>query len=331
MRLKTEVSLPIGVLNITHSDNVMLLGSCFAHNMGMRLKESKFNVDVNPFGILYNPLSIAAALNSIIDKKIVDASSSELVQHNGKWHSMMHHGDFSSCSKETTISMINGRISVAHDSLSHLNLLMITFGTAYVYRNASDGRVVGNCHKMPQKMFDRQLLSVDEVVDAMLPVIERLSALSPSLKIMFTVSPIRHLRDGAHDNQLSKAVLLLAIDKLSRRFPDTVLYFPSYEILLDELRDYRFYADDMVPPSMLAQEYIWECFANSFFTAQTKKITSEIEEVAKALAHRPNDASSSEHHAFIERLLLKIEALATTYPYLDFKNEIEQCNTQLAV
>ncbi|MBR2638805.1 MAG: GSCFA domain-containing protein [Bacteroidaceae bacterium] len=331
MRFKTDVTLPIGKIEISHSTKIMLLGSCFAQNMGMRLKEYKFDVDVNPFGILYNPFSLSVALQRIIDCELIMPSSSCMIQHNGLWHSLMHHGDFSSENADEVVASVNKRIESAHDMLPSLDLLMLTFGTAYVYRNINDGKVVGNCHKLPQKMFSRELLSVEEIVNEISGLIEKLKEVSRSARIMFTISPIRHLRDGAHDNQVSKATLLLAVEELKRNFPEQVLYFPSYEIMLDELRDYRFYADDMVHPSSLAQDYIWECFASSFFSQRTAGLNIEIGEITKALAHRPNNPSSPEYKAFINKILMKVKSLVESNPFMDFKNEIERCNTLLNI
>ena len=175
-------------------------------------------------------------------------------------------------------------------------------------------------------MFVRELLTVDDIVDGMSSVIASMLAVRPSLKILFTVSPIRHLRDGAHDNQISKATLLLAIEELRRRFPDNTFYFPSYEIVLDELRDYRFYADDMVHPSTVAVEYLWQCFAECYFDAGTMRLNEAVDDIMRALAHRPADAASARHKAFLQKTVEKMVALKKENPVLDFEKEIQQCN-----
>ncbi len=164
---------------------------------------------------------------------------------------------------------------------------MLTFGTAYVYEQKETGKVVANCHKLPENNFNRRLLLADEIVDEYTSLIISLAARNPNLKILFTVSPIRHIRDGMHANQLSKSTLLLAIDRLQQLFPQHVFYFPSYEIVLDELRDYRFYADDMLHPSPLAVRYLWGRFSETFFSADTKQIMAEIEDIRRDLAHKP--------------------------------------------
>lgn len=329
MRFTTEVGLPLKEFEISHKASIMLMGSCFAHNIGERLLCNKFNVDVNPFGILYNPLSIATALRRIAEGLAFDMSSPEVFNHNNLWHSTLHHGDFSCASKEETIKAVNERLLIANEKLNTCDVVMITFGTAYIYRGVNDGKVVGNCHKLPQSMFVRSLLSVPDIVNEFSSVMKIVMEKCKKVKFLFTVSPIRHLRDGAHDNQLSKATLLLAIEELRRLFPENTLYFPSYEIVLDELRDYRFYADDMIHPSAVAVDYLWECFAKCYFSQGTVMLNDKIMEISRALLHKPFNAESDEYRKFIGKILLKITELKEKYPYFDFEKEILQCSTLL--
>ena len=324
MRLTTPVELPKRDFNITYNSQMMVLGSCFAENIGRHLSACKFRADINPFGILYNPLSIATALKRIVSGEPFNEESPEFVFHGERWHSMLHHGDFSRREKADAINAINERLSAAHSAMKNLNILTLTFGTAYVYKRKCDGTVVGNCHKMPASDFTRSLLTVDEAVEALAPLLEELCTAQPGLKIVLTVSPIRHLRDGAHGNQVSKATLLLAVEELRRRLPGRVFYFPAYEIVLDELRDYRFYDEDMTHPSSLAADYIWECFKNSYFDEATNSLSMQMEEIARALAHRPFDADSKAHIEFKRKLLLKIEDFKEKYPYFDFSKEIQK-------
>ena len=324
MRLTTPVELPKRDFNITYNSQMMVLGSCFAENIGRRLAACKFRADINPFGILYNPLSIATALKRIVSGELFNEESPEFVFHGERWHSMLHHGDFSRREKADAINAINERLSAAHSAMKNLSILTLTFGTAYVYKRKCDGTVVGNCHKMPASDFIRSLLTVDEAVEALAPLLEELCTAQPGLKIVLTVSPIRHLRDGAHGNQVSKATLLLAVEELCRRLPGRVFYFPAYEIVLDELRDYRFYDEDMTHPSSLAADYIWECFKNSYFDEATNSLSMQMEEIARALAHRPFDADSKAHIEFKRKLLLKIEDFKEKYPYFDFSKEIQK-------
>ena len=329
MQLTTAVEIPAREIAITYKSRLLLMGSCFAGNIGAKLSDNKFRVQLNPFGILYNPLSIAYTLERILDRELFDEQSPEILYHQERWHSFMHHSDFSCREKRDTIDRINNSLLEASDCLNSLDYLIVTYGTAYVYRRKENNRVVGNCHKLPASEFTRELLSVDEIVKSTAPIIERIIALRPTAKIVFTVSPIRHLRDGAHDNQRSKAMLILAIEELRRLFPHNTTYFPAYEIMLDELRDYRFFAEDMIHPSSVAIEYIWEKFQTFSFDSSTIATSKEINEIMRALAHRPFDEHSHNYHRFIGDTLRKIELLKEREPYIDFEKEITKCNTIL--
>ena len=217
MDFQTKVELPTGSPLISHSERILLMGSCFAENIGSLLAENKFRVDMNPFGILYNPLSVSAALVEILKGKVYQEK--DLFLYKECWHSPMHHGSFSASSPEGVLQKINARLSQAHRSVHELDWLMLTFGTAYVYEQKETRQVVSNCHKLPESHFNRRILSVDEIVNEYTSLITSIVARNSGLKILFTVSPIRHIRDGMHANQLSKSTLLLAIDRLQQRFP----------------------------------------------------------------------------------------------------------------
>lgn len=253
MKLQTIVDIAPSPWKIGFEDNILMLGSCFADSMGERMMQRGLNVTCNPFGTLYNPLSIANAIN--LQSSI---SNLPLVYHEGLWHSMAHHGSFSRADKTEAEQAVADSIATIQHALEEATVIIVTFGTAWVYE--MNGQIVGNCHKLPESTFTRRRLSVEEIVAAWKPLLERYA----DKKWLFTVSPIRHIKDGLHENQLSKATLLQAIEEL------TPSYFPSYEIMLDELRDYRFYADDLVHPSSLAIQYIWERFVQTFCTPQTQ-------------------------------------------------------------
>ena len=329
MLFNTPVELPCGTLEITHKSKLMLIGSCFAGNIGAALLEKKFNVDVNPFGVQYNPLSIATILSRIVDGTPFAENSPELFEHNGKWHSILHHSDFSRDSRRELTECINKRLSAAHNAIGECDTIIITLGTAYAYTRNSDNTVAGNCHKLPGNCFTRSLLGIEDITERMQSVMQHIIALNPGVKFIFTVSPIRHLRDGAHDNQKSKATLLLAIDRITEALPQNTAYFPSYEIMMDELRDYRFYADDMLHPSTKAIEYIWECFDKCYFNEATRKLNTKTTEIARGLAHRPFDPDAAAYKQFVTQLLKKIEDIEKEHPYIDFENEKRQCNTLL--
>ncbi len=312
---------------LVQANKLMLMGSCFATHIGSLLADAGFRPDINPFGVLYNPLSVSAALRETIEGKVY--KEEDLFFFRECWHSPMHHGDFSSPSVEETLENINARLQRAHRQIHNLDCLMLTFGTSWAYELKTTGRVVANCHKMQESFFTRRRLGIQEITADYTSLFSDLIARNPKLRIILTVSPIRHLKDGMHANQLSKATLLLAADNLREAFPGHVFYFPAYELLLDELRDYRFYADDMVHPSSLAIRYVWEKFVQTCFAEEALEIMEEIKNINKALAHRPFHPESEEYKYFLGQIVLKIDRLNEKYPYLDFQNERELCRTRL--
>jgi len=261
-----------------------MLGSCFADSIGEQMSQRGLDVTVNPFGTLYNPLSIANAINFQLNdfSQLSTFNSQLIIHHDGLWHSMAHHGSFSRPTKEETEQAVKASIETMQKVLSESSVIIVTFGTAWVYE--MNGEIVANCHKLPESSFTRRRLSVEEIVAAWQPII----AHYPDKHWIFTVSPIRHIRDGLHENQLSKATLLMAVEKLTANSQrPTADYFEAFEILLDELRDYRFYADDLVHPSSLAINYIWERFADTFCTPQTRNEMNIRLKQFKQTQHRP--------------------------------------------
>ncbi len=329
MNFTTPVELPANLPRLRHADRLLLLGSCFATNMGTRLADAKFSCDINPYGVLYNPLSISAALREIILGKVY--GKEDLFFFRDCWHSLMHHGDFSSLSADETLEKINERIARAHERIFCSDCLLLTFGTSWVYEQKNTGRIVGNCHKLPGKEFILRRLTVDEIVSDYTSLLSGLLARNSGLKVILTVSPIRHARDGMHANQLSKATLLLAIDRLQAAFQESVFYFPAYELILDELRDYRFYAEDMVHPSDMAVQYVWERFSSACFSEETLQIIEESENIRRGLAHKPFHPDSEEYKRFLGQIVLKIDRLNGKYPYLDFQKERELCHIRLKI
>ena len=259
MKLQTIVDIKPSAWKIGYEDKILMLGSCFSDEIGEQMQQRYLNVTCNPFGTLYNPLSIAQAMQM--------TEVPQLVEHEGLYHAMSHHGSFSRANQHEAEQAIRASIETMQQALKEATVVIVTFGTAWVYE--MNGEIVGNCHKLPESCFTRRRLSVEEIVAAWRPILDRY----PDKHWLFTVSPIRHIRDGLHENQLSKATLLQAEEQIvlhSYPSPATRRYFPSYEIMLDELRDYRFYADDLVHPSSLAVNYIWERFVDTFCTPQTK-------------------------------------------------------------
>ncbi len=327
MEFRTEVTIKPMAPSISHSSKIMLLGSCFSENIGTKLQESKFSVDINPFGILYNPLSINKALSLLIENR--SFPESELFYHNGMFHSFMHHGSFSNINKTECLKKISNRFEKARKLLPHIDFLIITFGTAYIYTLTETGTVVNNCHKLPASTFERSRLTVYDILKCWKHSIGILKEQNPNITIIFTVSPIRHLKDGVYENQLSKATLLLSIDALRNIYPETVRYFPAYEIMMDELRDYRFYAEDMIHPSSVAINYIWKRFAESYFSKNTNQVNSEWQSLQKAMSHRVIHQESGEYHTFLERTYNKVVAFAKRYPYINVDEEMKALKTNL--
>lgn len=255
MKLQTIVDIKPSEWKIGYEDKILMVGSCFSDEIGEQMKQRYLDVVCNPFGTLYNPLSIARALNM--------NEMPELIEHEGLWHSMAHHGSLSRADKHEAEEAIRGSVEAMQKALCEAKVVIVTFGTSWAYE--MNGAIVGNCHKLSESCFTRRRLSVEEIVAAWKPILEKYN----DKHWLFTVSPIRHIKDGLHENQLSKATLLLALETIRNQL-SAISYFPSYEIMLDELRDYRFYADDLVHPSSLAVNYIWERFVDTFCTSQTK-------------------------------------------------------------
>lgn len=270
---------------VSHDRPVVMMGSCFTDNIGTRLKGELYDCVVNPCGTLYNPASIAGAMLDLLYER--DFTADELFEHEGVWRSYSHHSRFSGTDRDAVLRMMNDAAAEAREALSQASVLIVTFGTAWIYRLKEGNRVVANCHKQPASLFNREMLNTVQVIGLWKKILREISARYPRMKVIFTVSPIRHLADGAHGNQVSKSTLLLAVDKLVAENPDIALYFPSYEIMLDDLRDYRFYAADMVHPSEVAVDYIYSIFKESFIDTADIQLGAECAKLAKRLAHRP--------------------------------------------
>jgi len=317
----SHIELPKSFVEISYHDLNMFIGSCFAENMGNKFIEHQFRIDLNPFGILYNPESIALSINRLMDNKLFDAD--DLILHEGLYHSYNHHGSFSEISEKDCLQKINKRLSTSAFNLKKTSRLFITFGTAYCYRLKETGQVVANCHKLAANVFIRERLSIKQIVERWEALLSKLFKMNKELKLIFTVSPVRYWQDGVHENQLSKSVLLLAIEELRIRFPDEIVYFPAYELMLDELRDYRFYAKDLFHLSESAIQFIWERFVDTYMNKQTQLLMKEICQIQKSLNHKPMNQNSELYRHFISQTLLKIEQLSTKMPYLCFEKETE--------
>lgn len=327
MKLRTEVEIKHLTTNIEHHKPVLLLGSCFAQNIGQKLIEAKFSVRTNPMGVLYNPVSVGNCIDILMNAKTINPE--ELEHANGRWFSFDCHTKLADSNREQCAKIINRAIVDGNNFMQQANFMIVTFGTAMVYRLAQSQRVVANCHKLPACNFSRQLLEPQQIVDEWRIIINRLLHCNPTLQIIFTVSPIRHWSDGAANNQLSKAILHIAVHQLVSEFPEAAHYFPAYEIMMDELRDYRFYADNMLHPSTLAIEYIWEKFRQFAFNDRTNELIDKIDAISRASNHRPFWPGSEQHQAFVNQTLSKINAIQLDFPKIDFSNEVENLKKSL--
>ncbi len=311
--LRTVVDIPQAKEKISYSSKVMFIGSCFTEEIGEKFESYLFDTDINPFGVIYNPVSVANSLKILIQKRLF--TEKDLEQRGSQWFSFYHHSRFSFESKEETLNTINERIEKSSEFLKKADFLFITLGTAWVYVLNRTGEVVSNCHKLPAKIFTRKMLETEEIVDLYSNLLQDLWSFNPKLKIYFTVSPVRHWKDGAYGNRVSKSVLFVALDKLMKRF-DSVGYFPAYEIVMDELRDYRFYAKDMIHIGEQGVDYIWFRFKEKFFDEAMLDTLKEVEKVTKAIEHRPKSRFSEEYKLFVEKTLEKIMILKKNNPHI---------------
>jgi lysophospholipase L1-like esterase len=298
---KLTFPIPTSDDKILRSDSIVSIGSCFAGNMGINLRDSKFNVLSNPFGTIYNPISLSRLL-------IDDWDDSAVVEQKGVHYHWQAHGEVSDLSRQVLQVLVSERRSMLQKSLQSADWLIVTLGSAFAYRLKSSGQIVANCHKVPQSEFTKELLGVDEMITHLSQAIEYLTLSNPKLKVILTVSPVRHIRDGLVENNRSKSRLIEVAQLCDRA--DVINYFPAYEIMIDELRDYRFYTKDRVHPSEEAIEYIWNRFAETYFNEDTRYFINEWSQIRNALHHRPFHPKSKEHQAFLRSTISKLNELS---------------------
>ncbi|MCL1938404.1 MAG: GSCFA domain-containing protein [Candidatus Azobacteroides sp.] len=298
IKLRMEISLSPTDFSIRYRDKIMLFGSCFAESIFSRMEEAGLAVNANPFGVLYNPLSVAQGLSDLINKKTYTREN--LFLHQGLYSSFSHHSRFSGVNPLEVVQKINSELIRSADFLRQTRVLIITFGTASVYRLLSTGEVVANCHKLPSKLFEESRLKVNEVVEKWNSLIREIQKIKPDIKIIFTISPIRYCKNDVHLNSLYKSVLFLAVDELINA-NKSCRYFPAYEIMMDDLRDYRFYAEDLIHPNALAVSYIWDKFCDAYFDKDTIQLIREWESIQEALNHRPLHPETEEYKRFLEQ------------------------------
>jgi len=316
MKLLTEVSLPDYPFALNHRSPILMMGSCFTENIGRLMERYLFPVSINPFGVTYNPLSVKRGLEALMQKEAYTAA--DLDQYKDLWFSFDHATKFSSPDQANTLLDINQAFQEAKEALKKAETLILTWGTSWVYRYKKTGKVVCNCHKIPAREFTRNRLNTHEIVAAYDSLLPELFTFNKHLKIIHTVSPVRHWKDGAHGNQLSKAALLLAGEALQEKFPKQYFYFPSYEIVMDELRDYRFYAENMLHTSDQATRYIWEKFQGALIEERSMEIIVEVEASRKILEHRPMNPEGGADKLSQSRMQEKLKKARNVYPEVDW-------------
>lgn len=310
MNFTTKVLIAKSASPISYSSKIVSLGSCFAENMGEKFSYLKFDNIVNPFGIIFNPVSIQKLVNRAVNKHFF--TDADLFFHNDLWHCYDIHSELDNPDKKALLQNLNQILEVTHNQLAEATHIIITYGTSWVYALRSSGEIVANCHKVPQSQFGKELLSVQTIEESILNTIDLIRKINPDCTFIFTVSPVRHIKDGFVENQRSKAHLITAVHNLSQP------YFPSYEIVMDELRDYRFYADDMLHPSQAAIDYIWERFSETHIAEDNHSVMEEVWDIRKALAHRPFNPNSDAHQRFLLNLKGRIEKLQQQFPHFTF-------------
>ena len=318
-KFHTRVSIPESAVKISYQTKSLLMGSCFADSIGKIMSGYKFPVLLNPFGTLFNPISIGNNIGHLISGN--EFTPANLNFHDGLWFSFSHYTVFAHPHRDTCLSAINRSLSLAAGWLKQCDFLLLTFGTARIFEFKETGNIVANCHKFPADSFTPRLSEPAEIVSHYDAVLRNLKQFNPAIRIIFTLSPVRHWSDGAENNQLSKSILHYSIHEILKRHANTS-YFPAYEIFMDELRDYRFYAADMLHPSDQGSQYIWERFADTWLDELSKKIMAGVTAILKAAGHRPLHSESTNHKKFKQNTLRQIEHLTGLYPFLDFSNEI---------
>ncbi|WP_062052722.1 GSCFA domain-containing protein [Aquimarina longa] len=316
MNLQTKIPLESKDPKIDYGSEIVLLGSCFSENIGSKFGYFKFKKETNPFGILFHPKAIETFLWMATQGE--QYTETDLFYSNEQWHCFDAHSSLSNANKNSVLSGLNQALYDTREKIKSATHICITLGTAWVYRLKSLDMIVANCHKIPQREFQKQLLSIDESKQCLQNCIHMIRGLNPSAEIICTVSPVRHSKDGFIENNRSKAHLIASVHQIIEEHKN-LSYFPSYEIMMDELRDYRFYDTDMIHPSALAVAYIWERFSEIWIAPRAMQTMREVEEINKGIAHRPFNPNSEQHLLFLKRIASKKHQLQQAYPFMSFE------------
>ncbi|MEH6406343.1 MAG: GSCFA domain-containing protein [Leeuwenhoekiella sp.] len=314
MELQTRIPIEPSQVPIDYNSRIFLVGSCFVENIGAKLDYYKFQHLINPFGILFHPAAIAKFLDYVVAEKTF--TEEDLINHNERWLSLDAHSVLSASVKDEVLNNLNTAVTDSREFLKTATHAVVTLGTSWGYKFRESGNWVANCHKIPQKQFNKELASVEEIQANLHQIITDFRAINPNISVVFTVSPVRHIKDGFVQNQLSKAHLLTALHRFLAQSENT-FYFPSYEIMMDELRDYRFYDRDMLHPNQLAVDYIWDRFTATHISAEAHSTMTKVEEIQRGLAHRPFNPNSEAHKKFLQNLETKKLQIQQKFPHIE--------------
>ena len=315
MKLQTQIPLNKETRNpINYNSKLLLLGSCFSENIGNKLVYFKFQASQNPFGILFHPKAIETFITNTVNEKVF--SEKDIIFQNECWHCFEAHSSISSTNNNELLNNLNTVISSTNKILKEATHIIITLGTSWVYRYVETDTIVANCHKIPQKKFLKELMSIDQVSESLEAIVVLLKSINTAINVVFTVSPVRHLKDGFIENTQSKAHLIAGIHQILNE--KNVSYFPSYEIMMDELRDYRFYAEDMIHPNTTAIKCIWEKFVFAWFSEETAATMKEVDTIQRGILHRPFNEKSHEHQSFLEKLEIMKNQVEQQFPFINF-------------
>lgn len=329
MKFTTPVEIPTHDINICPTSKLTFIGSCFAQNIGLRASHAGIDTHVNPFGVLYNPLSIAVAIDAMLKQHTLPENI--FLLSDGIWHCYLFDSTFSADTLDACRHDITQTLEREARHIPFSDYLFLTFGTNRYYILKETRRPVGNCHKQPAALFEEKQLSIDETVETLESTLQSLWAINANLKVVCTISPYRYAKYGFHQSQIGKAVLLMAVEQLCCAYPSRCFYFPAYEILLDELRDYRFYAPDMLHPSETAVDYIWQLFADSCFSQEAKHLAAQWNEIERAANHRPLHPQSKAQQTFLNLTTNKLRLLIKQYPHLASTSAYKQLQAKLSL
>ena len=326
MNFRTQISISKSNHPIDYNSRVVSLGSCFAENIASKFDYYKFQNEVNPFGIIFNPVSIEKIIERVIQKN--HFTEKDIFFHNDLWHSFEVHSELSQPNKEVFLNTLNLLIDSTFLEIKEASHIVITYGTSWIYKSNASQSVVANCHKVPQKAFQKALLSIEIIEESIQNTVALIQSINPEVQFIFTISPVRHLKDGFVENQLSKSHLISALHSSIFHLPSSI-YFPSYEIIMDELRDYRFYSEDLLHPNQLAIDYIWERFVQTNITEDVYPLMEEIRSIQKSLLHKPFNPESESHQKFLKQLQQKINQVQNSYSHIQFNTwQPEEINPQ---